>query len=172
MLKAMKDQLKNLSLDQDGQFHLILRERVGKRATEILEKRLKQIIVLMPDLISIIYGYWEKEKVNSTTKKLGSYLLTYLYVPKDYLSEEDLGLFGYLDDAYFVAKIYTTVVTEIQISGGKVKGADLKLFEEVLSLKKDIRIVILKEAKQIDQLIEDLLQGKEESYKSLVGQSE
>ncbi len=170
MLKAMKEQLKQLSEDKDAQFHLILRDRVGKRATEILEKRLKQVIVLMPDLITIIYGYWEKDKTNSQVKKLGSYLLTYLYVPKDYLSEKDWGLFGYLDDAYFVAKMYTSVIQEIQIKGGEVKASDLKLFEKILLLKKDIRIVILKETKQIDQLIEDLLQGKKESYTSLVSQ--
>jgi len=172
MLKAMKEQLKELSLDKQGQFHLILRERVGKRATEILETRLKRAIVLMPDLIALLYGYWEKDNASSTTKKLGSYLLTYLYVPKDYLSEKDWGLFGYLDDAYFVAKMYTTVIQDIQVSGAKLRSADLKLFEEVLSLKKDVRIAILKESKQIDQLIDDLLDGKQESYTSLVSQSE
>ena len=171
MLKAMKEQLKQLSLDKDGQFHLILRERVGKRATEILETRLKRIVVLMPDLISQLYGYWEKENTSSTTKRLSSYLLTYLYAPKDYLSEEDWGLFGYLDDAYFVAKMYTTVIEDIQVSGGKLRTSELRLFEEVMSLKKDIRIVILKETKQIDQLIDDLLIGNQESYESLVSQS-
>jgi uncharacterized membrane protein YkvA (DUF1232 family) len=170
MLKAMQEQLKGLAQDKDGQFHLILRERVGKRATEILETRLKRIIVLMPDLITQLYVYWAKENASSTTKRLASYLLTYLYAPKDYLSESDFGLFGYLDDAYFVAKMYTTVIQDIQVSGGKVRALDLKLFEEVLSLKKDIRIVILKESKQIDQLIEDLLIGKQESYTSLIEQ--
>lgn len=170
MLKAMKEQLKSLAQDHDGTFHVNLRRKIGKRATQVLEKRLKQIIVLTPDLVARIYAYWEAEKAGTKTKKLGSYLLTYLYLPKDFISEEEWGLFGYLDDAYFVAKMYTTVIEEMKDSGIKIRAGDINLYDQVKMLQRDIRIVIPKEAKDIDQMINELSEGKKTVYYSLVGQ--
>lgn len=172
MLRAMKEQLKYLARDEDHKFHSTLRDHVGKRATEILENRLKNIIVLMPDLVEKIYSYWQSEKTPSKSKNLGSYLLTYMYLPNNFISQKDWGLFGYLDDAYFVAKMFTTVIEDLQYQGVRIRQEDGSLYAEVKMLKQSVRIVIPKECLKIDDMIKDLSEGKQRSFFDLVGQGQ
>ncbi len=91
MLRAMKEQLKTLAETDQTNFHVHLRARVGKRATMILEDRLKEIIVLMPDLVGRIYQHWNNQENPTEVKRLGGYLLTYLYTPQDFLSTDKWG---------------------------------------------------------------------------------
>lgn len=167
MLKAMKEQLKTLALTDKQNFHVHLRKRVGKKATAILEHKLKEIIVLMPDLVSRIYMHWNKSANRSKVKKMGGYLLTYLYTPEDFLSTNEWGLFGYLDDAYFVAKMYTQVIDEIKESGGTVAGIDTKCYDQAKYLKKYVRGVIPRETRKIDDMIIELKKGHSKIYQEL-----
>jgi len=169
VLKAMKEQLKTLAETDKENFHIKLRTRVGKKATGILEEKLKEIIVLMPDLVSRVYLYWNRSDNKSKAKKIGGYLLTYLYTPEDLLSTKEWGLFGYLDDAYFVAKIYTQVIDEINEAKGKVAGIDFKYYEKSKYLKKYVRGVIPKEAKKIDEMILQLNEGNQKIYSEIFG---
>lgn len=167
MLKAMQEQLKILSETDKENFHIHLRARVGKKATAILEDKLKEIIVLMPDLVSRIYLYWNGTDKKSEIKKLGGYLLTYLYTPEDFLSIKEWGLFGYLDDAYFVSEIYTQVIEEVKNLDGKIAGIDFKYYDQAKYLKKYVKGVIPKEAKKIDQMILQLKKGNSEMYSQI-----
>lgn len=167
MLRAMKEQLITLSETDKQGFHVHLRARVGKKATEILEDKLKEIIVLMPDLVSRIYTYWNKSDNTSNVKKMGGYLLTYLYTPEDFLSTNDWGLFGYLDDAYFVAKMYTQVIDEVREAGGEIAGVDLKHYDQAKYLKRYVRGVIPKETQKIDDMIMQLHEGNSKLYEAL-----
>lgn len=167
MLRAMKEQLKILAFEDQQNFHVNLRGRVGKKATSVLEDKLKEIIVLMPDLVERIYMYWNRSDNQSKVKKMGGYLLTYLYTPEDFLSTKEWGLFGYLDDAYFVAKMYTQVIDEVHESGGKVLGVDLKHYDHAKYLKKYVRGVIPKETQKIDEMIRQLQGGKSNLYEEI-----
>ncbi len=164
MLKAMKEQLLTLAKDEDGRFHLMLRRKVGKRATVMLEERVKKIITLMPDFVNRIYHHWNRSEAHSSTKQLGGYLLTYLYEPEDFISNTEWGLFGYVDDAYFVAKIYTIVIDEEMVCHGKVAGIDSGFYEDAKYLMRYVRGVIPEETKKIDEVIIGLLQGDTEPY--------
>lgn len=168
MLKAVKEQFKSLAKDENKVFHNTLRRQIGKKATALLEERLKKIIVLMPDLIQRIHDYWRIHPDPSPSKKLGSYILTYLYLPKDFLPDDEWGLYGYLDDAYMVAKIYTTIIEDLSSQGAKVFSADKQLYEEVILLKKSIRVVLPKVCEKVDNMVLELSQGKQESFFGLV----
>ncbi|VAW13762.1 hypothetical protein MNBD_BACTEROID05-1174 [hydrothermal vent metagenome] len=167
MLKAMKEQLKYLAQNDENNFHVHLRARVGKKATAVLEDRLKELVLLMPDLVKRIYFYWNQSKSNTRSKKLGGYLLTYLYTPEDFLSIDKWGLFGYLDDTYFVAKVYTQVIDNETKENRKISGIDLKYYKEAKFLKKYVRGVIPKEAKKIDDMIFQLIEGNQEIYSEI-----
>ena len=167
MLKAMQEQLKILAETDKENFHIHLRARVGKKATAILEDKLKEIIILMPDLVGRIYFYWNRTNDKSEVKKLGGYLLTYLYTHEDFLSMKEWGLFGYLDDAYFVAKVYTQVIEEVENSKGKVAGMDVRYYDQAKYLKKYVRGVIPRETKKIDHMILQLKEGKKEIYSEI-----
>ena len=167
MLKAMKEQLKYLAQKDEDNFHIQLRTRVDKKATVILEKHLREIVLLMPDLVSRIYFYWNQSKANTKSKKLGGYLLTYLYAPENFLSAKEWGLFGYLDDAYFVAKVYTQVIDDTTEEKQKIAGIDMKYYAEAKFLKKYVRGVIPKEAKKIDNMILQLNEGNHGIYSEI-----
>lgn len=167
MLKALKEQLKTLAQTDNQNFHVHLRSRVGKKATSILEDKLKEIIILMPDLVSRIYMHWDKSDKPSEVKKMGGYLLTYLYTPEDFLSTKEWGLFGYLDDAYFVAKMYTQVIDEVKSEKGKIAGIDHKYYEQAKYLKRYVRGVIPKETEKIDQMILGLRAGDKKVYEEI-----
>lgn len=164
MLKAMKEQLQTLAQTDKGDFHVNLRRRVGKKATDILEDKLREIIVLMPDLVTRIYFYWNRSRKPSEVRKLGGYLLTYLYTPKDFLSSEEWGLFGYLDDAYLVAKVYTNVIDDVRQDKGKVSAKDESFYQLAKYLKRYVRGVIPKETQQIDDMIGQIQEGKDQKY--------
>ena len=163
----MKEQLKTLAQTDQQSFHVHLRERVGKKATTILENKLKDIIVLMPDLVSRIFLHWNKSENHSKVKKMGGYILAYLYTPEDFLSTSEWGLFGYLDDAYFAAKMYTQVIDEIKASGGKIVGIDFKYYDQAKYLKKYVRGVIPKETQKIDKMIFGLKDDKSKIYEDI-----
>ena len=159
MLRALKEQLKVLALDQDAKFHDVLRKRVGKKATELFENRMKQFIMLMPDLVERIYYYYGNlQKDNSKTKELGSFVLTYLYHPDDLISE-DWGLFGYLDDAYFVAVVFEKIIAEVSQEDQLLIEPDKTFNETIRHLKVSARSVIPEEALKIDQMIADIVKG-------------
>lgn len=167
MLLAMKEQLRSLAVTDKEKFHAHLKDRVGKRATVILEDRLIEIIVLMPDLVGRVYMHWSQNQHQSDVKKLGGYLLTYLYTPEDFLSMKEWGLFGYLDDAYFVAKVYTQVIDDVTASGGRVAGVDLQFYKQAKYLKKYVRGVIPLVTKKIDKMVEELRAGNETLYEEV-----
>ncbi|MBZ0166902.1 MAG: hypothetical protein K8I00_08850 [Candidatus Omnitrophica bacterium] len=167
MLKAMKEQLKTLAETDQEQFHTHLRAHVGKRATALLEDKLKEIIVLMPDLVSRVFFYWNRGDNTSEIKRMGGYLLTYLYTPEDFLSTKEWGLFGYLDDAYFVAKIFTQVIDEAEANKSRISGKDLKYYDQAKYLKKYVRGVIPKATAKIDQMVVELKNGNSKLYQEL-----
>ena len=167
MLRAMKEQLKILAQDEDKKFHNILRERIGKKATELLENRLKQLIILIPDLVERVYYYYgHLQTNNSKTKKLGGYLLTYLYHPEDLISDE-WGLFGYLDDAYFGAAVFEEIIHEVSVEDQLLIEPDKKFNESLKLLKASARSVIPEEASKIDNMIQNIVKGEEAGFLNL-----
>jgi len=58
------------------------------------------------DLIAQIRAWAGDPRIPRHEKQLQGFLLTYLYHPTDFLPESNWGLFGYLDDAYLVGRIY------------------------------------------------------------------
>ena len=166
MLQEWKEQLRLLASAPDSQFHLNIRERVGKKATAILEKKLKELIFLMPNLVSRTYAYWAKQKSSSKVKKMAGFLLVYLYHPKDFLPEE-CGLFGYLDDAYLAALVYERVLKEASSDLEGLTVIDQGFLERVESLKHSAKMVIPKEAQAIDRMVEEILEGSQREFVGL-----
>ncbi len=167
MLQEWKEQLRLLASATDSQFHVNIRKRVGKKATAILEKKLKELILLMPNLVSRTYAYWAKQKSSSKVKKMAGFLLVYLYHPKDFLPEEEHGLFGYLDDAYLAALVYERVLKEASSDLEGLTSIDQGFLERVESLKHSAKMVIPKEAQAIDQMVEEILEGSQHKFVGL-----
>jgi len=164
MLRALKEQLKVMALNEDNKFHEELRKRIGKKATELLKNRTKQFILLMPDIVEKIhfyYGHFQKE--DSKTKKLGGYLLAYIYHPQDMIDEK-WGLFGYLDDAYFAAVVFEKIIQEVASKDWLLLEPDKEFNKSLKQLKVTARSVISEEAQKIDEMIEAIIKGETENF--------
>lgn len=167
MIQALKFQLKQMAEDNKDQFNLHLQKRVGKRAQAKLEKRVRQLILLMPTLVSRIRYYWEQQKTPSQVKKTGVFLFAYLCLDKDHLPWPEYGLFGYLDDAYFTALVYEKVVSEIDAAAISCSPQDMELRKLVADLIKSARLVIPSEAREIDAMFEDLINNNSTRYETV-----
>jgi hypothetical protein len=167
MLRAMKEQLVYLVKEDRGQLKSLLIKRIGNKANEELEERLKRIIVLTPDLIARIYFYWSRSKTSSKTKILGGYILTTLYSPLDSYNQQDKIIVGYLSSAYLVAKFYTAIIDNVE-ERVLITHDDYAMYENSKFLKKAVREVMPQEALKTDLVLENILQGHESLYFDLI----
>ncbi len=161
MLNAFKEELKRLAVDPLDPFHQKVRERIGKRATLIVEKRLKQLILLMPGLVRRMHAHWAGSSSGSEIKKLGGFMFIYLYQPKDFLPEDDHGLFGYLDDAYLVLIVYEKVVRLKANAEGVIDKDDEQYLKLIQESKRHVKAVIPKETKKIETMVENAIKTGE-----------
>ncbi len=161
MLTAFKEELKRLAVDPLDPFHQNIRDRIGKRATQVVEKRLKQLILIMPGLVRRIHVHWEKSNAGSEIKKLGGFMFIYLYQPKDFLPEDEHGLFGYLDDAYLVLVVYEKVVRATENAGGTLDKQDEEYLKQILTSKRYIKAVIPRETKKIETVVDKAIKSGE-----------
>lgn len=161
MLAAFKEELKRLAIDPQDPFHQKVRDRIGKRATLVVEKRLKQLILIMPGLVRRIHAHWDQSSAGSEIKRLGGFLFIYLYQPKDFLPEDEHGLFGYLDDAYLVLIVYEKVLCAVANEGGGLGKEDEEYLKHIQSSKRYVKAVIAKEAKKIEAMVEKAIKTGE-----------
>lgn len=157
MLTAFEMQLKRLANDPGDKFHENIRKRVGKRATSMIEMRLKNMILRTPKLLNQARIYWGRDKMPSEVKRLSGFVMTYIYHPQDFLPDDEYGLFGYLDDAYLVAIVYEEILRNIIRLGRGLNESDAKYFNEIKTLKRSVKAVIPNEAKKIEKMVKGLL---------------
>ena len=156
MLHAFKEHLKSLAADSKDPFFLKVRQRIGKRATALLEKRLRQLVVITPDVVERVHELWRQFGKDLPARKVSGYLLTYLYHPKDFLDEDEHGLFGYLDDAYFAALVYEFVLARVQEAGNDLTAQDKRFLKEISNMKDAARLVIPNEAEKIEKMFKEI----------------
>lgn len=159
MLEALDERLKRLLKDSDDDFHNQIRSRIGKKATHLFEQRLKNLICLMPQLISRGLGYCKRKEASVEIKKSIGLALTYLYHPKDFLPEDNGKLFGYLDDAYCVALVYEKVLKNLRKARVKLAPFDKDFLKQFALTKRSIQSVIPEEGKAISEMIARMFKG-------------
>lgn len=164
MLKAIAERLKQLMADKNDNFHNQIRRRVGKRATPLLEKRLRNLVCLMPELLSRALTTCEKKEIPSEIKRSIGFVLAYFYQAKDFLPEEEEGLFGYLDDAYCVALVYEKILRFLQKSGMPINPMDANLMKQFPLIKRSVKVVIPVEAQKISDMLTGVYKGDNESF--------
>ena len=165
MLKAMKSQLSLLAIENGEAFATHIRRRVkAKQAQGAVSKSLN-LIMIMPDLIAQIRDASEDRKLSPEVRRLNQFLLVYFYHPVDFLPDDTGGLFGYLDDSYFVGRVYQKIRS---ITGKQASASAKELTLDLTAGLEAVRGVIPKEARKIDSLIEELMRGKRGMFEELL----
>lgn len=155
MIQTWNQTLKNLAADPEDLFHTHVRQRIGKKATDHFERKLKEFILEMPAIISRIDEISSAEPEGSAAHRLTKYLLIYIHDPVDFLPETDNGLFGYLDDAYFVAIVYLMIVGRLGVSAENPE--DRKIKEGLFKFLEYVRYVIPAESRKIEKTVSDIV---------------
>lgn len=112
MLQQMQSRLNALAGDPSDPFTGSIRALVGPREAVLYEKPMRELILAMPAMTRQIRAWITGANFQSGIARLHGFAISYLYSPEDLLPETSLGLFGYLDDAYLVARVYHRTLLE------------------------------------------------------------
>ena len=158
MLKALKNQLVLLAAQEQERFVAEVERRCHPPDAADTAAALRELIVAMPDLIAQIRAWAGDPRVPRHEKQLQGFLLTYLYHPTDFLPESNWGLFGYLDDAYLVGRIYVDTLRTMSDSPSSLPSVE-EFGAAVPTWLESARQVIPAEAAKIDLLLNELRAG-------------
>lgn len=163
MLKAVKSQLSLLAIERGDDFAKEIRIRYGRSNVQWAISKATNLVLIMPDLIARIRELSTDRSLSAELRRLNQYVLIYLYHPYDFVSEEKSSLMGYLDDAYLVGSVYSRIKRHVgTFRNAEDAPRDLDASLEVA------RIILPKETRKIDHLIEELSRGKQDIFEKLM----
>jgi len=168
MLRAFKSQLKLMAMDPADSFTELLRRRVGSSDVLRHEQPLRNMILVMPEMLTQIRAWMEEPGMSAELRRLQGFVLTYLYHPRDILPEGHNGLFGYLDDAFLVSLAFQRTLTERR-GLGYDSSMEREMAEQLPGWLESVREVIPREARQVELMLEELLLGKSRLFEDVMG---
>ena len=160
MLRALKEQLMQLSTVDKDSFAEKIQAHISEHEAPAAINSLRNLILIMPDLIHQIRVWANDSRVPAKDKELHGFILTYLYQPVDFLPESEHGFFGYLDDAYFVGAVYISTMLHMDYGTRQFLQNLSGLENKVPEWLETARKVMPDEAEKIDVLVKQLLEGK------------
>ena len=171
MLQALKNQLKTLAEDPRDPFAANIRKRVGTVEAVHYTKPLRSLILVMPELITQIRAWMEQPALPPRLKHLHGFLLSYLYHPTDFLPEDSVGLFGYLDDAYLVGSVYARTMQQLDHRTRRTLPNLADLSGQVAKWLELARQLLPSETQRIDHLLEEIIAGRSEAFHHLMSKA-
>lgn len=168
MLEELKSRLKDLSTDPKDPFLRLLRKRAGAEAAARHERPLRNMVLMMPEMLGGLRRWMTDPSASPQVKRLHGFLLSYLYHPGDLLPEAGHGLFGYLDDALLVCLVFRRAAAE-----RRARGLDCRLQsgaeQQVSSWVSHAQEVLPREAEALNGILEELEQGRTRLFEEALG---
>ncbi|MBD3170574.1 MAG: hypothetical protein GF307_13905 [candidate division Zixibacteria bacterium] len=153
MLKALHDQLRELSKTDEVKFAEAIKKRQGGKATDEQISKVKEFIFLMPPALEILSDYWQDKSVPSGVKGIARHIISYIFHPDDFLPEDEAGMFGYLDDAYLTVSAFLLIQESYLRDWQDKSKKELELLERARQLVNIPRVLIPEEAQKIEELL-------------------
>lgn len=168
MPETLKQQLIQLVLKDKGAFAQEIRARFPRRGSRVAAAQLRNFILVMPEMIAQIRAWVNNPSMSSPLKRLHGFVLSYLYIPVDFLPDDQDHLFGYLDDAYLVGRVFGEIAAEL----GPVAHPSLPSARDLVQqLPKWLRLakrVIPEEAAKVDRLVKESTEGRREFFEAVM----
>lgn len=155
MIKAFQKQLQAMAADPKDPFTRYIRFQAGAREAVRFEAPLRSMILHMPKMILHIRQWAEDSAQPWKIRRAHNFVLAYLYNPEDFLPEKHEGLYGYLDDAYLVARVYEETLDEFQHAEGPFSEATVPA-EDAQQWIRLTRELLPDVAARIDQVLAKL----------------
>jgi uncharacterized membrane protein YkvA (DUF1232 family) len=169
MLKALADQLKNLANSDSNGFRETVKKRMNGKVTDEQLSALKEFIFLMPPTLKQLNTYWNDKKTPAEAKRLSSYIISYIYSPQDFISEEKHRLFGYLDDSYLVVASFLKIYDTSMRDWTERKQPEIELSSRARELMIVPRLVIPDVTAKIDTMLEQFMNGEISGFEDALG---
>lgn len=162
MLTSFKERLKQMAADPKDPFNDIVRRRLDKARAPAASVKLRNLTLLLPDMLGRIHAWGGEARVPVELRRLTGDLLTYMYHGRDFIHDNQ-GLFGYVDDAYVVARVYEGFLEVL----GPARGVSpsLKEVREMLCAAQD---VLPGECAAMDDMIAEMRAGDRARFEALL----
>lgn len=167
-MNAVRHQVETLARDPKEFFERRLRDALGDESEEISDELLA-FVLLTPRMVEQIRRWNDFEGIRSEVNRLHGFLLGYLFHDRDLVPEDRLGLFGYLDDAYFAGRVYQLTWHEaLACSPEHARHEDPDLARQLPDWLEHVRRVLPRATSRIDTAIDDLISGRDDSFTGLI----
>jgi uncharacterized membrane protein YkvA (DUF1232 family) len=167
MLHAFKDQLKTLAASNLDEFRREIGWRAPNDRADAYVDPVRNLVIVMPDLIGLIQIWSDDERVPAVEKTLHGFVLTYLYHPADFIPDSGSRFFSYVDDAYLVGSAFLRTFQHLE--GRGADPALQALAANVRTWLQRVRELIPVESGKIDALLGELVNGRRERFDELLG---
>jgi hypothetical protein len=168
MLNALAIHLKELAEKSPEKFREEVKVKLNGKATDDQVAVIKEFIFLLPATLNQLSRYWNRKETPADAKKVSGFIITYIYQLSDFLPENQHGLFGYLDDAYFVVKSYLQINDRFLRNWHDRTPDELALANRARQLVDIPRILIPAEVDKIDKMVESLMEGKTGDFEAIM----
>ncbi len=168
MLKSLADELRNLADTAGDQFEEAIRKRLDGKTTEEQVSKLKEFIFLLPPALKQLNGYWNEKSTPAKAKEISGLIIAYIMQPDDFLPEKNLGLFGYLDDAYVVVSAFLRIQDLYLRDWQDKTDEERELAQRARDLMVAPKIVIPDEVTKIDKMIDSFMNGETGSFQEFL----
>lgn len=167
-MNAVRNQVENLARDPREFFEQRLRDALGEETEEVGDEMLS-LVLLTPRLVEQVRRWNELDGLRPEVKRLHGFLLGYLFHDRDLVPEDRLGLFGYLDDAYFAGRIYQLTEHEAFVrAAARAHHLDPDLARKLPDWLEIVQRALPRATSRIDAAIEELLAGRDASFTALL----
>lgn len=171
MLNELQRQLKVLAADPNDPFAATIHKLAGPQAVADYEQPLRAMVLAIPAMIWQIRAWITESKFSSQISRLHGFAMAYLYSPEDFLPENSMGLFGYLDDAYLIARVYHRTILEAEHFGTKRFAVNEMLPRDTNNWIKLSRKLLPNEAAAIDAMLEEVFLKRYGNYSELLARA-
>ena len=169
MLNALAKHLKELAEKSPEKFREEVKMKLNGKATDDQVAVIKEFIFLLPATLNQLSRYWNRKDTPPDAKKVSGFIITYIYQLSDFLPENQHGLFGYLDDAYFVVKSYLQINDRFLRNWHDRTSEEIALSDRARQLVDVPRMLIPDVATRIDKMVDSLMEGKTSEFESIMG---
>jgi len=169
MLKALKAQLTRLAEEDYESFARKVWVCSNGEDDGALAASLRNFILVTPEMIAQVRAWADDRSVPAEVKRLHGFLLSYLYHPADFLPDEPYGLFGYLDDAYLVGRVYQLTYRHLAAGGQRPAAGAAGVGPQADAWVEETRRVLPDITGRIDIMLEQLSAGEQTLFEHALG---
>jgi hypothetical protein len=165
LLTLLDAHLKELALAADEGLANARSAADGTAWSQEDEQRLRDFVLLLPDLLREIEVWSRDEDLPPELMRLHLFVLTQLHAATDFLPEARGGILGYLDDAYIVSGVYLRSLRE------RPGARDAEKVGQVEAGRAAVRALFAAGCRRMDEAIENVARGSHADFPWVISET-